>query len=232
MRTAPVYAPYVTMDTTGWRTAPDVGRLAILAPPGRYTVTLVAEGRESSQTLEVRKDPHSVGTEQTIARQMELLRDLRADLETAAQLVNALELVRAQLQALARTLAADSAVAADTGRVATNADLGAAADSLEQRFTALEGDLAQLRLTGRGQDVIRWPMKLAAKIQYLADQLAASDGAPTAAQLEVHQLFHARLERIRADYDALLSRDLAAFNERLRARGAGGVAVPARSSGR
>lgn len=226
LRTAPLYAPYVTMDTTGWRAAPDAGRMAILAPPGRYTVTLVANGREYTQPLEVRKDPHSAGTEETIGQQMELLRDLRADLETGVQLVNAMELVRGQLQGLVRTLAADSTVAADTGAVASNADLRAAADSLEQRFTALESHLVQLRLTGRGQDQLRWPMKLAAKILYLAEQVGSSDDAPTAAQLGVHRLFHAQLEGIRADYDALIARDLAQFNERLRARGAGGVAVP------
>jgi hypothetical protein len=37
----------------------------------------------------------------------------------------------------------------------------AAADDLEARFTALERELLQTRLSGRGQDALRWPARRA-----------------------------------------------------------------------
>ncbi|HET9983586.1 MAG TPA: hypothetical protein VFQ38_08360, partial [Longimicrobiales bacterium] len=218
--TAPENAPWVPLGKDGYRTAPDVGRIAILAPPGTYTVKLAVNGQEQTQPLVVRKDPNAGGSEAEIAQQMELLRDLRADLDTVVAAVNGLELVRGQLQGLKRTLAADSTVAAASG---SNRDLRTAADSLDAKIRTVEEAIVQLRITGRGQDLIRSPSRLGFRLQYLADQVGSSDFAPTAPQREVHKLLHDEAMAVRTRYEALMKTDVPAFNERLRARGAGSV---------
>ena len=43
-------------------------QIAVLAPPGTYTVKLTIGGRDYTQPLTVRKDPHSGGTEADIRR--------------------------------------------------------------------------------------------------------------------------------------------------------------------
>jgi len=226
MRTSPLYAPQVRVGPKGWRPAPDIGRVSILAPPGTYTVTLVAGGQENSQSVEVRKDPESGGTLADIQAQTAFMEKLTDDLNRAVDIVNGLELVRAQLQELSRTLAADSTAAAapDGG----NADLRAAADSLQKKATRLEEKLAQLKQTGRGQDVIRWPMMLAGRLVYLAQQVGGSDYRPTQPQRDAYQVLHDELATHRAAYEHLLSTDIPALNRKLRERGAGGVVPPGR----
>ncbi len=59
LRTSPLYAPEVIVGPEGWRPAPSVGRISLLAPPGTYTVTLKVGEEKSSQKLNVFKDPHS-----------------------------------------------------------------------------------------------------------------------------------------------------------------------------
>ena len=58
----------------------------------------------------------------------------------------------------------------------------------EQKLTAIEGNLIELRSTGRGQDTVRWGAKLLGKINYLANGLASADNRPTNQQLEVQKL--------------------------------------------
>ena len=70
----------------------------ILAPPGTYTVKLAIGGREFTQPLTVRKDPHSGGTEADIQAQMTVLTELRDGVNTTVDAINQLEYVRAQVQ--------------------------------------------------------------------------------------------------------------------------------------
>jgi hypothetical protein len=82
LRTSPLYAPEVQVGPEGWRPARiSFGRLAILAPPGTYTVQLSIGGKQLTQKLEVKKDPHSAGTEADIQQQVKVLFELRRDMD-------------------------------------------------------------------------------------------------------------------------------------------------------
>ena len=181
--------------------------MTLLAPPGAYTVKLTAGGRELSQPLTVKKDPHSTGTEAEIQQQTKMLEELRRDAETTATMVNQIELIRSQLQNLPRII--------EAGR---EADVRKAAVDLEQKLIAIEGALVELRLTGRGQDGVRWGSKLLGKINYLANGLASADNQPTSQQLEVQKLLEERMAASGGQLDALMGKELAAFNDLLRRR--------------
>ncbi len=221
MRTAPEDAPEVRVGGDGTRASPDIAPVSLLVPPGTYTVHVTLAGREYTQPLEVLKDPNSTGTMQDIAQQQPLLTSLRDDLDGVVDMVNRLELVRAQLQSLQRTLAADSAAGAAAG--GTNADLRASADSLDRKLAAVEAELTQLKQTGRGQDVIRWPMMLGAQLGYLANDVGSSDFSPTTQQREVARVLHTHLLSVSGRYQQAIRGDVAAFNELLRRRGLGGL---------
>jgi photosystem II stability/assembly factor-like uncharacterized protein len=98
-----------------------------------------------------------------------------------------------------------------------------AADALDKRLIEIEEDLIQHRLTGQGQDTVRWPPKLISKLNYLGSGLAGSDFPPTTQQREVHAAFKVQLSALRSKLDDVVDKDLDAFNKLLRDRGVGNV---------
>jgi photosystem II stability/assembly factor-like uncharacterized protein len=209
LRTSPAYAPEIRVGPEGWRPAPGAGRMSLLLPPGSYTVKLTVDGQELSQPLVVKKDPHSGGSEAEIKAQIEMLADLRQDLESAAEMVNQIEVIRSQLDSIRSLLASGAA----------SQPIKTAADDLDQKLIEVEEHLIQRRLTGTGQDGVRWPAKLISKINYLAGGLSSSDFGPTRQQREVHAQFKEQLASHRKRLDEVMNKELRAFNELLRERG-------------
>lgn len=213
LRTAPDGAPEIRVGPDGTRAAPGIGRMAILAAPGSYTVKVSANGQELTQPLRVLKDPNTAGTEQNIAQQNALLQTIQADVNQTVDMINQIEVVRAQLQQLGPIVAAS----ADANSKASD-ELRVSAEALENKFKEVEGRLHQLRLTGRGQDGVRWPNQLAGKLLYLQGGVSSSDFAPTAAHGEVQQQLSREVQEAKRALDGLMQRDLPAFNEVLRRR--------------
>ena len=176
--------------------------MSILLPPGTYTVKLSAVGQEFTQPLVIRKDPNSGGSEADINAQTAMMFELRKDLETGARMVNQIELIRSQLYQMTPTLAATPTVKS-------------AADDLDKKLIEIEENLIQRKLTGQGQDTVRWPPKLLSKINYLANGLSSGDFPPTKQQREVQQLFKEQMTGLRQRLDTILNRDLAGFNKLL-----------------
>ncbi|KPK81996.1 MAG: hypothetical protein AMS25_04140 [Gemmatimonas sp. SM23_52] len=212
LRTKPRYADWVDLGDERWRSAPE-GRIRLLAPPGTYTVTLALDGREYTRQLEVLKDPNSEGTLADIQAQTAMLRELRDDINAAAELVNRIEWIRRQLYDL-------RAVLEDRGDVD---DIFDAADQLDTKLIGVDEQLIQMKLTGTGQDGIRWPAMLIGRLLYLAGTVGVGDFPPTDPAREVQQLLEEQLQGHQAAFDALLRTDLAAFNGLLRERDLGPV---------
>jgi len=207
-RTSPLYAPDIRVGPDGIRESEGGfggggGGMAIMQPPGAYTVKLSVGGRDYSQPLTVRKDPHSAGTEAEIAEQQRLLLDVRRDLDAAVDAVNNTEMIRGQI-AHAMTLMDD------------NSELKRAARDLDQKLAAAEGTLVELRTTGRGQDGVRFGSKLVQKFGYLGNGLASADFKPTNQQVAVHKDLQDRLKKSQSQIGDVMNRDVAAFNDMLR----------------
>jgi len=171
-------------------------------------VRLTAKGKTYDQPLELRQDPNTGASAQDLAAQSALLADVVADIDSTVAMINRVEVVRGQLAALKASLAGDSGVA----------DVRSAADSLDQKLLAVEQDLFQVRVTGRGQDILRWPMKLAEQLLYLAGSVQGSDYAPTGPQRDVRQVLAGQGRDVRARLDRVMGADLAAFRTFLRSR--------------
>ena len=211
MRSSLAFAPDIPLGPDGTRPAQGAGRMSILMPPGAYTVRLNVGGKTLTQKLEVRKDPNSGGSEAEIREQTTMLTELRRDIESAAEVANQIELVRAQLLGL--------------GRVLDNAEIMKPARELEQKLADVQQNLMDLRVTGRGQDGVRFGARLFGKLNYLANGLAGGDFRPTDQQLEVHKLLRSELAKHRAALDGLLDKDLKTFNEFMRGRGMSNIIV-------
>jgi hypothetical protein len=104
-------------------------------------------------------------------------------------------------------------------RLAATGDVRTRADALEQKLMAVEQYILDLRMTGRGQDEVRYPVKLGGQINYLAGGVAASDFTPTSQQKEVQQLLANQMRETRSALDRLMQTDLPGFNEVLRSGG-------------
>jgi photosystem II stability/assembly factor-like uncharacterized protein len=209
LRTKPMYDTEFQLGPDSTREAPGFGSFSVLMPPGQYTVKLTVDGQSFTQPLEVRKDPNSTVTDRDIHAAADLLMTMHGDLNATADMLNTIETVRVQLQSLDSQLASDR----------NNADVRTGAESLELKFIGLEGNLLDLRLTGRGQDEVRWPVKLGGQLSYLAGGIASSDFSPTKQQVDVRQLLGKQVRDNRTALELLISRDLVGFNTTLRGRG-------------
>ncbi|HEV2299474.1 MAG TPA: hypothetical protein VGR72_13280 [Candidatus Acidoferrales bacterium] len=208
LRTSPLYAPDVTAGTEGWRPAPGVGQISLLAPPGTYTVKLTVGGHDYTQKLNVLKDPHSAGTIADIQTQMKLILALQDEMNTMAEDVNQIESVRAQLVSLQAQLGDDE----------NSKSIRTAADELNTKLIGVEGNLLQLKATGHGQDDVRWESMLLDKLDYLARQVGTSDFAPTTQQVAVHDMLKQQVAKYHDATQQLMTKDVAAFNSMLRGK--------------
>jgi hypothetical protein len=190
------------MAPDGTRDAPGFGTLAVLMPPGRYTVKLTVDGQTMTQPLDVLKDPNTLVTDVDIKASSALLLSMQNDMNATTDMLNTIENVRAQIEALNAP-----------------ADVRAPADSVEKKFMSVEGNIVDLRMTGRGQDEVRYPVMLGGQLNYLAGGISASDFAPTAQQREVDQTLAKETRDTRAALQALIQNDLAKLNTLLRSKG-------------
>ena len=207
-RTSPLYAPDIRVGPDGVRESEGGfgaggGGMTILQAPGTYSVKLSVGGRDYTQPLTVRKDPHSAGTEADIAEQQRMLLDVRRDLDTTVDAINGTEMIRNQI-AHVMTMMEE------------NSELKRAARELDQKLAAAEGTLVELRATGRGQDGVRWGSRLVQKFSYLGNGLAGGDFKPTNQQLAVHKDLQDRLKKSQSQIGDVMSRDVGAFNDMLR----------------
>jgi len=208
LRTSPLFAPEVTVGPEGWRPAAGVPPISLLAPPGTYTVKLVAGGHEYTQKLNVLKDPHSAGTVADIQAQTKLVAALQDELNAMADTVNQIESVRAQLAQLETQLGDDQ----------TSKSIRTAAGNLSNKLIDFEGHLLQLKTSGRGQDDVRWESMLVEKLDYLARQVGnSSDFPPTTQQVAVYNELKQQVAQYHDQAQRLMADDVAAFNALLKA---------------
>ncbi len=217
-RTSPQYAPDIPIGANGIRQSgagfgAGGGGLSVLQAPGPYTVKLSVGGRDYTLPLRVLKDPHSAGTEADIVAQQQMLTSVRRDLDAAVDAVNNAELVRGQLRSL-RNLTQDR-------------ELRKPIDDLDEKVTAMESELLELRSTGHGQDGVRFGSKLVQKITYLANSLQGGDFKPTNQQLAVQKDLEGKLKTLQGQIGELLGKDVTTFNERMKGTALPGIAVPA-----
>jgi photosystem II stability/assembly factor-like uncharacterized protein len=211
MRTKVIEHSHVEIGDDGWRPGGESGRVTPQAPPGRYTVRLTVGDQELTQTLTVLKDPRSEGTAADIARQFAATMELRDMADSVVDLINEIESVRKQIDDLN-----DRVVGLANAR-----EILAGADAIDVKLIDLEGNLTDPRLSGgsAGQDRLRWPRQLYAKLTSLAGYMGGSDFPPTTQHMEVFQ----RYQTLLAEYEAVMAQirrqDIAVFNQLLREHG-------------
>lgn len=204
MRTQVMEHSHVPIGDDGWRAAGESGRVTPLAPPGEYTVRLSVGEQEFRQQLVVLKDPRSAGTEADIRTQFGVILELRDEANAVVDLINEAESIRDQIIRLSDRLR-------DIGESDSIIEAGQA---IEQKLIDLEMNLTDVRLSGgsAGQDQLRWPRQLYAKITSLAGYIGGSDFVPTDQELEVHQRLRGLLRDYQTQMATIREQDIAEFN--------------------
>ena len=205
LRTRPLYAEWVSLGDKGWRKGA-VDPISVLVPPGTYPVILEVGGTEYRSELEVLKDPNTEGTEEDILAQTALLLELREDAHGTAEMVNQIEWLRRQLLDLGAVL---------QGRDGLE-DVRTAVRDVEEKLISVEGKLFQLKVSGTGQDGVRWPARIAGKLAHLEGSVAVADYPPTDQHYEVHKLLRQKLKSAGEELDRVIKTDLSRFNRLLR----------------
>ncbi len=211
MRTKVVEHSHVPIGDDGWRSAGETGRVRPLAPPGQYTVRLRIDDQTYTQPLTVLKDPNSEASLANISENTSIVLELRDDANATVDLIDEIESIRSQVYAL-------------NERIQTMEGTGPileAGDSLDAKLIDLEMLLTDPRMSGgmAGQDRLRWPRQLYAKLTSLAGYVGSSDFAPTVQQVEARD----RLQGLLGDYLARMQdirdNDLAELNRLLNQAG-------------
>jgi photosystem II stability/assembly factor-like uncharacterized protein len=213
LRTTPLYADWVDLGPNRVRSG-GTG-VSLLQPPGTYTVTLEVDGRTFTQPLRLLKDPNSEGTDADIAAQMSALKLMRADHDSTASAINRIEWTRRQLLDL-------EAILRDQGGTGS-AEILQQVQALTRKLIGVEEHLIQLRVTGTGQDGVRWPAQVSERLRYLIGNTATGDFRPTDQTGEVHQVLKVELEEARRNLNLILQTDLPALNRLLQARNLPGI---------
>jgi photosystem II stability/assembly factor-like uncharacterized protein len=185
--------------------------------PGTYTIRLTVDGRTTTRTLTVLKDPHSAGSVQDIQAQVAFGLKVRGDIDDVARMIDRLEWTKTQLTSLQELLKTDST--ARSGAGATADSLIHAAALLHDSATAVESALFDVHLTGAREDAFRNPVKLYGRLSALnTDLLAAGqDFPPTDQQEQVRQLLEQRLASARQAVQHFYDVQVAAFKSALHA---------------
>ena len=85
-----------------------------------------------------------------------------------------------------------------------------------------------MKVTGRGQDGVRWSPKLIEKIAYLSGGVESSDFQPTTQQIAVHDELKEQAATYQQRLKLVLEKEVAGFNALLRQHNVPNVIAGAR----
>ena len=205
-RTKPLYADWFTLDKNKERADQSLYSFSIMSPPGTYNITLKSGQNSMTKTLKIIKDPNSEGTLEDIYLQNELVTKIYADLNITISHINSIEVIRRQLLDLKAMLNNSN----------SKKEFVQMVDKLENQFLEIEKQLIQLKITGTGQDGVRYQKMLVEKLRYLAANVQISDFKPADSYLEVYEVLKGRLNSISQKFEKLKTDDLSNTLDTLR----------------
>lgn len=206
------WRPLVTWDLDLWR-----GQLGPRVAPGVYTVKVTVGDKEVTRTLEVQKDPHSVGTPEDLEKQVAFGLEIREELNSVVGLINEIEWIRKEFEDLVSRLQ-ETRDEAQVRNVITRAR------ELNERIIEIESNLFDVHLTGAREDAFRNPMKLYGRLSALGSDVMynGADFAPTQQQIEVYEELEQRFETTKESYNRFVEKQLVPFYQDI-GRGQGEV---------
>ena len=190
------------------------GRLAL---PGSYHLRLTIGDNSDTEALELRADPRSAATIESLRIQDQLMSAIDRELEEIHRSVIRIRDVRGQLEKLSARIKGPPELEV----------VDSAARDLAKKLSAVEGLLVQDRITTL-QSTINFPNRLNFHYIYLRNVIDAAEGAVTEGQRQVFADLSAEWSRHKANLDDLLATKLDALNDLVRREGIPAVVDPSK----
>jgi hypothetical protein len=185
-----------------------------LVAPGSYSARLTVDGQSVTTPVEVLIDPASPTPQSDLEAMVALQLRVKDDIGRLADKVNLIEQMRHQLE----TWSAESA-----GESARRASLQA----IDKRLQSVEYEMFSKDLAASDDKFYVSAYKIYFNLIWLNAALAggALDVAggfghgPTAAESQMLDMLEGKLTRVEAQYDELMAKDVARFNDQRQAKG-------------
>ena len=174
-----------------------------MAVPGTYRVRLTAGGETTSASFEIKKDPRVSATQEDLQAQFDLLMKIRDGVSDAHGAAN-------QILAVKERLPHDS-----TG----DEKLDKRIKDVDQKLTAVLGELVELRFRGIDDQMLVYPLKLNAKIVSLQRVVASAERRPTDQSVEVFRTLRSELDAEVRQLESIMANDVENLNRALRDKG-------------
>ncbi len=183
--------------------------------PGRYEARISVGDATSKGAFEVRLDPRSKVKPEDREAAYALARDVWGAVNRTHATIRRIQSVRQQVDDLVARLGA-------AGRGDGMAD---AAKPLKEKLSAIEEKLWQPK-NQASQDILNFPPQLDNQLLYLQGVAESAEGRPTRQTQDRFAELKGQLDGHLADLEKVLSIDLAAFGEAVKARDVAPVQVP------
>ena len=242
LRTAPGENPHIweerrfrgaeSRPITHWGIEP--AERGPMVAPGEYKVRLTVDGASLTAPLTILKDPRMAGSDADIQASTKLELRIRDDISTTSDMVNQIEWLRKQLGVVEQMLKSKNKDATEHEGEHPAAQAGKPADDLLQSIKDMGGKLQGLeyRLITPADSLSDDKYYSDAYKIYLnliwlngevgtgaGDVAGGADFRPTDADQQIFESIDQQLKAVKADYSAVLEKDLPAFNHSLADRG-------------
>jgi hypothetical protein len=175
------------------------------APPGTYTVRMVADGVTQTQPLVVQRNPLFAATDADLRAQFDLAIEIRDKLSEANNAVIRIRDIKSQV--------------ADRLTKSSNGNLKTAGDKLTTDIGNVEGEIYQVK-NQAGQDPLNFPIKVNNRLASLLTGVVESgDGAPINNARPIFNDLSAELKVLTDRLSKVMAADLPAFNAAAKAAG-------------
>jgi len=199
LRTRPEDADWVKLDSTGARAmviydldiGPGLPTTKVL--PGTYTVVLKIGSKEWKQTVEVLRDPNTVGSDEDIQKQYTFGTKIYGSIQSILHMIDTLEILRGKILA-----------ANNNPKLSKKEKTRLAA--WENTLYKTESLLHDTHQTGAREDIFRSPAQLLERFLTISKEAISggSDFRPTDQHQQVYDLLSGRLVTARAKYEEAL----------------------------
>ncbi len=209
------YDPPVQIPGAFYVGDPPRGPLVI---PGAYKVKLIVKGATQTAPLVVELDPRLTNSvsQADLEKQLELAHKVQQDIDQLHRAVNQMRDLRNNLQLVQKWAGSES----------SNGEVIAAAKSLDQKMTPVEGELLQLKVKS-SEGNLRYPNMLNEEYWSFNELIQFNDSAPTAQQLEVFDELHQRLQTQLAQWQEIQRTEIPTLNAAMRKSGVPTLSVGA-----
>jgi photosystem II stability/assembly factor-like uncharacterized protein len=170
--------------------------------PGTYKVRLTVGEKSYTEPVEVRPHPGGYATAEELKAQYDLLKSIRDRLSETHETVLKIREMRQQVKDLG-----DRAE-----RLGKGDALKKQSTALADKLTVVEEELTNPQIKA-DEDDLNYEPKLDHDWTYLAAIVGSADAKPTTASVKYYDLLKGRLDAVKAEFQAILDKDVKDFNK-------------------